>query len=70
MNKPETQLRHGRVVTPASRGSVAVERGLLGNWQVNEMEGGKNFPASPPGRSLPPMKPMTPASRHLAMGIS
>jgi len=24
---------------------VAVERGLLGNWQVNEMEGGKNFPA-------------------------
>ena len=45
MNKPQTQLRHGRVVTPPSRGSVVVERGLLGNWQVNEMEGGKNFPS-------------------------
>jgi len=45
MNKPQTQLKHGRVVTPASRGSVAVERGLLESWQVNEMEGGKNFPA-------------------------
>lgn len=53
MNKPETQLRHGRVVTPASRGSVAVERGLLGNWQVNEMEGGKNFPALTAGPFLP-----------------
>jgi len=47
MNQPhaQTQLRHGRVTSPASRGSVAVELGLLGNWQVNEMEGGKNFPA-------------------------
>src|SRR5450830_1975767 len=47
MNKPlsKPELKHGRVVSPSSRGSVAVERGLLGNWQVNEMEGGKNFPA-------------------------
>ena len=47
MNQPENQnpLRHGRVMSPASRGAVAIERGLLGGWQVNEMEGGKNFPA-------------------------
>lgn len=47
MNKPHTQtpLRHGRVTSPASRGSVAIDLGLLGGWQVNEMEGGKNFPA-------------------------
>ncbi|MPQ66580.1 MULTISPECIES: lytic polysaccharide monooxygenase auxiliary activity family 9 protein [unclassified Pseudomonas] len=47
MNKPlsKPELKHGRVVSPSSRGSVAVELGLLGTWQVNEMEGGKNFPA-------------------------
>nr|BFD40829.1 lytic polysaccharide monooxygenase [Pseudomonas sp. FFPRI_1] len=45
MNKPQAQLKHGRVVSPSSRGSVAVDLGLLGTWQVNEMEGGKNFPA-------------------------
>ncbi|KAF0864066.1 lytic polysaccharide monooxygenase auxiliary activity family 9 protein [Pseudomonas sp. LD120] len=45
MNKPQAQLKHGRVVSPSSRGAVAVELGLLGTWQVNEMEGGKNFPA-------------------------
>lgn len=45
MNKPMTQLKHGRVVSPSSRGAVAVELGLLGTWQVNEMEGGKNFPS-------------------------
>ena len=47
MNKPQTQpqLKHGRVITPASRGSVAIEVGLLEGWQVNEMEGGKNFPS-------------------------
>jgi predicted carbohydrate-binding protein with CBM5 and CBM33 domain len=47
MNQPEaqTQLRHGRVTSPSSRGAVAIEQGLLGAWQVNEMEGGKNFPA-------------------------
>ena len=47
MNQPQaqTQLRHGRVISPASRGAVAIEQGLLGGWQVNEMEGGKNFPA-------------------------
>ncbi|MCP3749473.1 lytic polysaccharide monooxygenase auxiliary activity family 9 protein [Pseudomonas sp. SBB6] len=45
MNSPEKNLRHGRVISPASRGSKTVELGLLGNWQVNEMEGGKNFPS-------------------------
>jgi len=47
MNKPQTQnpLYHGRVISPATRGAIAVEVGLLANWQVNEMEGGKNFPA-------------------------
>ncbi|EJL08152.1 lytic polysaccharide monooxygenase auxiliary activity family 9 protein [Pseudomonas chlororaphis] len=45
MNKPLVQPKHGRVVSPSSRGAVAVELGLLGTWQVNEMEGGKNFPA-------------------------
>ncbi|MEN5312609.1 lytic polysaccharide monooxygenase auxiliary activity family 9 protein [Pseudomonas koreensis] len=47
MNQPQAQtsLRHGRVTSPASRGAVAIEQGLLGAWQVNEMEGGKNFPA-------------------------
>lgn len=46
MNKPQIQtpLRHGRVVSPTTRGAVAVDLGLLGAWQVNEMEGGKNFP--------------------------
>ncbi|MGE8147040.1 lytic polysaccharide monooxygenase auxiliary activity family 9 protein [Pseudomonas frederiksbergensis] len=47
MNKPQTQpeLRHGRVTSPPSRGAIAIEQGLLGDWQVNEMEGGKNFPS-------------------------
>ena len=45
MNSPEKNLRHGRVISPESRGSKTVELGLLGNWQVNEMEGGKNFPS-------------------------
>jgi chitin-binding protein len=51
MNQPQTQtqLRHGRVTSPFSRGAVAVELGLLGNWQVNEMEGGKNFPSPAAG---------------------
>lgn len=37
--------KHGRVVEPATRGSQAVALKLLGEWQVNEMEGGKNFPS-------------------------
>lgn len=47
MNKPARcpELFHGRVVSPPSRGSVVVDLGLLGGWQVNEMEGGKNFPS-------------------------
>ncbi|SDQ92719.1 MULTISPECIES: lytic polysaccharide monooxygenase auxiliary activity family 9 protein [unclassified Pseudomonas] len=44
MNSPEKILRHGRVITPASRGSTAIELKLLGVSEVNEMEGGKNFP--------------------------
>ena len=51
---PETPLRHGRVTSPASRGSVAIDLGLLGDWQVNEMEGGKNFPALVAGPFPPP----------------
>lgn len=45
MNERSPEPKHGRVISPPSRGSKAVELGLLGNWQVNEMEGGKNFPA-------------------------
>lgn len=54
MNQPQTQssLRHGRVTSPSSRGAVAIDLGLLGGWQVNEMEGGKNFPALA-GRAFP-----------------
>lgn len=51
---PETPLRHGRVTSPASRGSVVIDLGLLGDWQVNEMEGGKNFPALVAGPFPPP----------------
>ncbi|PWE47294.1 lytic polysaccharide monooxygenase auxiliary activity family 9 protein [Pseudomonas prosekii] len=43
--QPQAELRHGRVTSPSSRGAVAMELGLLEGWQVNEMEGGKNFPA-------------------------
>lgn len=44
MNTSKPELRHGRTIAPASRGQVAIDLGLLGAWQVNEMEGGKNFP--------------------------
>ncbi|CAK9890705.1 MULTISPECIES: lytic polysaccharide monooxygenase auxiliary activity family 9 protein [Pseudomonas] len=44
MNSPEKSLRHGRVITPTSRGSKAIELKLLSAHDVNEMEGGKNFP--------------------------
>ncbi|EPN38000.1 lytic polysaccharide monooxygenase auxiliary activity family 9 protein [Pseudomonas syringae] len=38
------QPRHGMVTTPPSRGSYAIEKGLLLEWEVVAMEGGKNFP--------------------------
>lgn len=36
--------KHGRVISQRSRGAFAVEKKLLEIWQLNEMEGGKNFP--------------------------
>ncbi|MFO2464432.1 lytic polysaccharide monooxygenase [Pseudomonas sp. 15FMM2] len=47
MNKPESksQLKHGRVISPASRSAIATEQGLILDWEANEMEGGKNFPS-------------------------
>ncbi|AZC17517.1 MULTISPECIES: lytic polysaccharide monooxygenase auxiliary activity family 9 protein [Pseudomonas] len=73
MNKPQTQLKHGRVVSPSSRGAVAVDLGLLGTWQVNEMEGGKNLPAlgagpfpAPYGSDEPSVAP--PADGHILSG--
>ena len=67
MNQPQaqTQLRHGRVTSPASRGSVAIDLGLLAGWQVNEMEGGKNFPALVAGPFRRRMAPTVTASRRL-----
>ncbi|WP_192552005.1 lytic polysaccharide monooxygenase auxiliary activity family 9 protein [Pseudomonas sp. IzPS59] len=75
MNQPQaqTQLRHGRVISPASRGAVAIEQGLLGGWQVNEMEGGKNFPALVAGPFPAPFESdnpsvVPPADGHLLSG--
>ncbi|KGS16231.1 MULTISPECIES: lytic polysaccharide monooxygenase auxiliary activity family 9 protein [Pseudomonas syringae group] len=45
MNESDTaRPRHGRVISPASRGSYAMEKELLLEWEVVSMEGGKNFP--------------------------
>ncbi|MGS0740410.1 lytic polysaccharide monooxygenase auxiliary activity family 9 protein [Glaciimonas sp. GG7] len=41
----EIKMRHGRITTPETRSLVATKLGLIGDWQNNEMEGGKNFPA-------------------------
>src|ERR1700739_1291740 len=75
MNQPQaqTQLRHGRVISPASRGAVAIEQGLLGGWQVNEMEGGKNFPALVAGPFPAPFESdnpsvVPPADGHILSG--
>ncbi|WP_181133998.1 lytic polysaccharide monooxygenase auxiliary activity family 9 protein [Pseudomonas syringae] len=38
------QPRHGMVTSPESRGSYAISKGLLLEWEVVAMEGGKNFP--------------------------
>lgn len=43
--KGEVEVKHGRIITPETRGLVATKLGLIGDWQNNEMEGGKNFPA-------------------------
>ncbi|WMI98158.1 lytic polysaccharide monooxygenase [Pseudomonas chlororaphis subsp. aurantiaca] len=47
MNKPESnpKLKHGRVISPPSRSAIAIDEGLILDWQANEMEGGKNFPS-------------------------
>jgi len=73
MNKPLVQPKHGRVVSPSSRGAVAVELGLLGTWQVNEMEGGKNFPALVGGPFQKPYESdvasvVPPADGHILSG--
>ncbi|SDW62712.1 chitin-binding protein [Pseudomonas syringae] len=45
MNESDsTELKHGMVTIPPSRGSYAIEKGLLLEWEVVAMEGGKNFP--------------------------
>ncbi|QXG44897.1 lytic polysaccharide monooxygenase auxiliary activity family 9 protein [Pseudomonas viridiflava] len=36
--------KHGWVISPASRGSRAIDLGFLLEWEVDELEGGKNFP--------------------------
>ncbi|WP_163004193.1 lytic polysaccharide monooxygenase auxiliary activity family 9 protein [Pseudomonas viridiflava] len=38
------QPRHGMVIDPPTRGSYAMEKGLLLEWEAVVMEGGKNFP--------------------------
>ncbi|MCP2227558.1 MULTISPECIES: lytic polysaccharide monooxygenase auxiliary activity family 9 protein [Pseudomonas] len=75
MNQPQTQpqLRHGRVTSPSSRGAVAVELGLLSSWQVNEMEGGKNFPSLTAGPFAAPYQTDSdsvtpPADRYILSG--
>ncbi|KTC24327.1 chitin-binding protein [Pseudomonas putida] len=47
MNKPEfkAQLKHGRVISPATRSAIAIDEGLIYEWHADEMEGGKNFPS-------------------------
>ncbi|RMN46344.1 Chitin-binding protein [Pseudomonas syringae pv. apii] len=44
------QARHGRVISPATRGSQLMDLGLLDEWQDNELEGGKNFPQTAGGQ--------------------
>ncbi len=41
--------KHGWVISPASRGSRAIELRFLQEWEVDEMEGGKNFPETEAG---------------------
>ncbi|QQQ53086.1 lytic polysaccharide monooxygenase [Pseudomonas syringae] len=40
----DAQPKHGMVIKPESRGSYAISQGLLLEWEVVAMEGGKNFP--------------------------
>ncbi|AKA24230.1 lytic polysaccharide monooxygenase auxiliary activity family 9 protein [Pseudomonas chlororaphis] len=71
MNQPQTQssLRHGRVTSPSSRGAVAIDLGLLGGWQVNEMEGGKNFPDLAGGAFPAPFNTDNPSDVPPADGV-
>lgn len=41
--------KHGWGISPASRGSRAIELRFLQEWEVDEMEGGKNFPETEAG---------------------
>ncbi|RMN59542.1 Chitin-binding protein [Pseudomonas amygdali pv. hibisci] len=38
------QPRHGRVIEPASRGSYAMDQGMVLEWHLHGIESGKNFP--------------------------
>ncbi|WP_413722168.1 lytic polysaccharide monooxygenase auxiliary activity family 9 protein [Sodalis sp. RH24] len=52
----EVEARHGRVINPPSRAQFLVNEGLLAAWEANEMEGGKNFPATTGGTPPPPFQ--------------
>lgn len=43
--KGTVEPKHGHVISPQTRGAIAVRLGLMEDWQSYEMEGGKNFPA-------------------------
>ncbi|GFZ63727.1 chitin-binding protein [Pseudomonas amygdali pv. eriobotryae] len=38
------QPRHGRVIEPESRGSYAMDQGMVLEWHLHGMDSGKNFP--------------------------
>lgn len=65
--------KHGRVVSPKTRSLVATELGLIGEWQNNEMEGGKNFPDKEGGPFSAPYESdvgsmVPPADNHILSG--
>ncbi|MEA1063480.1 lytic polysaccharide monooxygenase auxiliary activity family 9 protein [Erwinia sp. HR93] len=62
-------LKHGRVTSPKTRGLVATELGLIGEWQNNEMEGGKNFPATTSGSMPAPFESDAPSTTPPADGL-
>lgn len=45
----QPQPEHGRVTEPASRGSYAMDQGLLLEWHLHGIESGKNFPDTEEG---------------------
>jgi predicted carbohydrate-binding protein with CBM5 and CBM33 domain len=71
--KSKMEAKHGRVISPETRGLVATKLGLIGEWQNNEMEGGKNFPALVAGPFPAPYQSDTasnqpPADGHILSG--